>query len=97
MLGNRCLKVLRGGCTLLPKTSFPLLELIPSSKGLGLGPLGVPSSLSHWIWDHSCACLAVFGLRTPRGKISNLKKTQEKPEPGLISLSACSASWKLSC
>lgn len=62
VLGNRCLKVLRGGCTVLPKTSFPLLELIPSSKGLGLGPLGVPSSLSHWIWDHSCACLAVFGL-----------------------------------
>lgn len=71
MLGNRCLKELRGGCTLLPKT---LLEFIPSCKGLGLvaqpwlGPLGIPSSLFHWIWDRFCACLAVFGLQTPQGK-----------------------------
>lgn len=36
MLGNCCLKELRGGCTLLPKASFALLELIPSCKGFGL-------------------------------------------------------------
>lgn len=98
------MKVLRGGCTLPPPK--PLMEFIPSCKGPGLvaqpwlGPLGLPSSLSHWVWDHSSACPAMFGLQTPWGKFKTWRKkrkTQEKPEPGPISPSACSASWKPSC
>lgn len=106
VLGNRCLEVLRGGCTLPPKPPLPSWSSSHPAKDLG--------------WWHSCGwvlwafqalypigfgtiplparpCLGCKHLGENLKLRGKKRKTQEKPEPGPIFPSASSASWKLSC
>lgn len=106
VLGNRCLEVLRGGCTLPPKPPLPSWSSSRPAKDLG--------------WWHSCGwvtwafqafypigfgtiplpaqpCLGCKHLGENLKLRGKKRKTQKKPEPGPIFPSASSASWKLSC
>lgn len=88
MLGNYCLEVLLGGCTVPPKPPSPTTEPAPSCKGSGLvaRSSGYPRVCLLWALGKSIrfggipyphAWRVVFGLQTPQGKFRIQRKIKE--------------------